>query len=41
MVFHWPPDAMGQMDLEELSDWRERARIRFEAQHGSGQDGGG
>lgn len=30
-VFHWPPAAMDGMTPEELSDWRERARVRCEA----------
>lgn len=33
MVFHWPPDAMATMDLEELSRWREKARHRLEQQN--------
>ena len=28
MVFGWTPDAMYDMSLEELTDWRERARLR-------------
>ncbi len=35
MVFHWTPDIMDRMDLAELMMWREKARARFEAQHGS------
>ncbi|MDO5609470.1 MAG: GpE family phage tail protein [Pseudomonadota bacterium] len=31
MVFHWPPQAMDAMPLEELMEWRERARERSEA----------
>jgi len=27
-VFHWPPDVMGRMSLEELSDWHARALER-------------
>lgn len=27
-VFHWPPDVMNAMSLEELAGWREKARIR-------------
>lgn len=30
MVFHWSPDTMDKMPLEELAEWRERARIRHE-----------
>lgn len=28
VVFHWPPEAMNGMDIAELADWRERARVR-------------
>ncbi|WP_414502644.1 GpE family phage tail protein [Zymobacter sp. IVIA_5232.4 C2] len=28
MVFHWPPSEMNDFSLEELMDWRERARLR-------------
>lgn len=28
MVFHWGPAEMDPMPLEELADWRERARVR-------------
>ncbi|EWH00551.1 GpE family phage tail protein [Halomonas sp. BC04] len=31
MVFHWAPADMDPMTLEELIDWRERARQRHEA----------
>lgn len=27
-VFHWQPEAMADMTLTELMDWRERARVR-------------
>ncbi|MEW5251198.1 GpE family phage tail protein [Microbulbifer sp. 2201CG32-9] len=27
-IFHWSPAAMAQMDLQELMQWRERARKR-------------
>ena len=27
-VFNWPPQAMDDMGLEELMEWRERARVR-------------
>ncbi|MCE8002545.1 MULTISPECIES: GpE family phage tail protein [Billgrantia] len=30
MVFHWGPAEMAPMPLEELMDWRERARQRVE-----------
>ncbi|MDI5893071.1 GpE family phage tail protein [Halomonas rhizosphaerae] len=30
MVFHWGPGEMDPMPLEELADWRERARQRLE-----------
>ncbi|PTQ90273.1 GpE family phage tail protein [Agitococcus lubricus] len=30
VVFHWPPQAMSDMSLEELMDWREQARQRVE-----------
>ncbi len=30
MVFHWEPSAMDGMELEELMQWRERARKRHE-----------
>ncbi|MGB0466590.1 MAG: GpE family phage tail protein [Pontibacterium sp.] len=29
VVFHWGPDVMAPMSIEELMDWRERARVRF------------
>ncbi|MBB5447074.1 hypothetical protein HDG32_005306 [Paraburkholderia sp. CI2] len=29
-VFGWTPDVMGAMSVDELSDWRERARARYE-----------
>jgi len=29
VVFHWPLSAMEEMSIEELSAWRERARVRF------------
>ncbi|AXY41076.1 GpE family phage tail protein [Halomonas alkalicola] len=31
MVFHWGPESMAPMPLEELMAWRERARQRVEA----------
>lgn len=30
MVFHWTPSDMDAMSLEELTEWRERARLRHE-----------
>ena len=27
-IFHWTPDEMNKMDLEELMEWREQARVR-------------
>jgi len=27
-VFHWPPAAMDDLPLDELMQWRERARVR-------------
>lgn len=32
VVFHWPPAAMHPMDLQELAEWRERARVRIESE---------
>ena len=29
-VFHWRPADMDPMDLAELMEWRERARVRAE-----------
>ncbi|WP_199098973.1 GpE family phage tail protein [Dyella sp. ASV21] len=28
VVFHWPPAAMNEMDVAELMEWREQARLR-------------
>jgi hypothetical protein len=28
VVFHWPPAALYAMDLQELVEWHELARIR-------------
>ena len=28
VVFHWAPAAMDQLGLQDLMDWRERARVR-------------
>lgn len=30
MVFHWAPGDMDDMPLDELTEWRERARLRHE-----------
>ncbi|SEA50327.1 GpE family phage tail protein [Variovorax sp. YR216] len=31
-IFHWTPSEMDDFSLEDLMDWRERARERSEAQ---------
>ncbi|MDO4698161.1 MAG: GpE family phage tail protein [Pasteurellaceae bacterium] len=31
-VFHWQPNAFDEMELDELMQWREQARIRAESQ---------
>jgi hypothetical protein len=28
VVFHWPPQAMDELTIEDLMAWRERARVR-------------
>ncbi|MCP1508263.1 hypothetical protein J2Y83_004236 [Pseudomonas marginalis] len=28
VVFHWTPADMDQLGLQELMEWRERARVR-------------
>jgi hypothetical protein len=33
LVFHWTPADMASMQLAELMNWRERARVRWEARH--------
>lgn len=33
-VFHWPPAAMFDFELDELIEWRERARVRSGATDG-------
>ncbi|AZV77877.1 GpE family phage tail protein [Parasedimentitalea marina] len=32
-VFHWPPDVMDDLPIEDLALWREKARQRLKAQH--------
>lgn len=32
VIFHWGPSEMAELSLEELMQWRERARERSEAQ---------
>ncbi|QRX80885.1 GpE family phage tail protein [Glaciimonas sp. PAMC28666] len=32
VVFHWDPAAMAAFTLNELMDWRERARLRSTAE---------
>lgn len=34
VVFRWSPRDMDDMSLSELARWREKARIRHEAQNG-------
>lgn len=31
-IFHWPPAAMEDWTLEDLMEWRERARVRSGAE---------
>lgn len=31
VVFHWAPADMNQLSLQELMEWRERARVRSAA----------
>ncbi|MEX3555742.1 MAG: GpE family phage tail protein [Burkholderia gladioli] len=31
LVFNWTPPVMDVMSMAELMDWRERARVRYEA----------
>jgi DNA gyrase inhibitor GyrI len=37
MVFHWGPEDMENMELAELMDWRERARLRYHQPSGTGR----
>lgn len=30
LVFHWNPDYMDGLSLDELAQWRERARVRYQ-----------
>lgn len=30
LVFHWNPEYMSGLTLEELAAWRERARVRYQ-----------
>ncbi|MEO6921533.1 MAG: GpE family phage tail protein [Collimonas sp.] len=32
VVFHWPPQAMDELDIADLMAWRERARVRSGAE---------
>lgn len=32
LVFHWSPEILNNMALDELADWRERARARHEVE---------
>jgi hypothetical protein len=34
MVFHWAPADMDRLCLQELMDWRERARVRSASGNG-------
>lgn len=34
ITFHWTPEDMHPMPLEELMAWRERARLRTESKKG-------
>jgi hypothetical protein len=31
LVFNWTPAVMDEMSIEELMQWRERARVRYGA----------
>jgi len=31
-VFHWTPAAMDELTIDELMQWRERARVRSGAE---------
>ena len=35
-VFHWPPETMRGMEIEELLDWRKLAVERAKAMAGAG-----
>jgi len=30
-IFHWPLSDLDPLSVEELAEWRERARVRAEA----------
>ncbi len=32
VVFHWPPAAMHDLSINDLMEWRERARVRSGAE---------
>jgi hypothetical protein len=34
-VFHWPPDAMERLELDDLMQWRGRAVERYKAMNGT------
>ncbi len=34
-VFHWPPDAMERLELDDLMQWRTRAVERYKAMNGT------
>ncbi|MCU1717435.1 GpE family phage tail protein [Pseudomonas sp. 5P_3.1_Bac2] len=34
MVFHWSPADMNTLTLNDLMQWQERARTRWEHAHG-------
>ncbi|MDO8908900.1 MAG: GpE family phage tail protein [Pseudohongiella sp.] len=37
LVFHWTPDIMDAMEIDELVSWRERARVRYEVKGKTGK----
>ena len=37
LVFHWAPDVMDKMSVEELVLWREKARLRYEVKTKAGR----
>lgn len=38
-IFHWPPDVMDRMSLEDLAAWWRRAIDRWNAAHDKGANG--